>query len=92
MKWRDLPVRKPRPDFTADPEGIMAETILLTGISGFIAKHVALKFLAAGYAVRGTVRRLDRAGEVRAALLPHLEAAARERLSFVAADLEADAG
>ena len=70
----------------------MAETILLTGISGFIAKHVALKFLAAGYAVRGTVRRLDRAGEVRAALLPHLEAAARERLSFVAADLEADAG
>ncbi len=70
----------------------MTETVLLTGISGFIAKHVALKFLRAGYAVRGTLRRLDRAEEVRAALRPHLEAAALDRLSFVVADLETDAG
>lgn len=70
----------------------MADLILLTGISGFIAKHVALKLLGAGYAVRGTVRRPDRADEVRAALKPHLDPAALRRLSFVQADLESDAG
>ncbi len=70
----------------------MAEQILLTGITGFIAKHVALKFLNAGYAVRGTLRRLERGDEVRAALAPHLGAEALGRLSFVVADLEADAG
>jgi dihydroflavonol-4-reductase len=70
----------------------MPELILLTGISGFIAKHVALKLLAAGYAVRGTLRRLDRTEEVRAALAPHLDAAALARLGFVACDLESDAG
>ena len=43
------------------------ELVLLTGASGFIAKHVALKLLNAGYSVRGTVRRLDRAEEIRAA-------------------------
>ncbi len=72
--------------------GTMADHILLTGISGFIAKHVALKLLGAGYAVRGTLRRLDRAEEVRKALRPHLNAEAMERLSFVQADLEDDAG
>ena len=69
----------------------MTETILLTGISGFIAKHVAVKLLNAGYAVRGTVRRLDRAEEVQSAVAPHLTAGAGG-LSFVQADLESDAG
>jgi dihydroflavonol-4-reductase len=69
----------------------MAETILLTGVSGFIAKHVAVKLLNAGYDVRGTVRRLDRGDEVRAAVTPHLTAGAGT-LTFVQADLEADAG
>ncbi len=69
----------------------MAETVLLTGVSGFIAKHVALKLLNAGYNVRGTVRRLDRGEEVRAAVAPHLTAGAGT-LSFVQADLESDAG
>lgn len=69
----------------------MAETVLLTGVSGFIAKHVALKLLTAGYAVRGTVRQLDRGDEVRAALAPHLDDSAGS-LSFVQADLESDAG
>jgi hypothetical protein len=31
-------------------------TVLITGISGFIARHCALELLSAGYAVRGTVR------------------------------------
>ncbi|MEO6298588.1 MAG: NAD-dependent epimerase/dehydratase family protein [Paracoccaceae bacterium] len=70
----------------------MTEQILLTGITGFIAKHVALKLLGAGYSVRGTVRRLDRTEEVRAALRPHLKAEALERLTFAACDLESDMG
>jgi dihydroflavonol-4-reductase len=69
----------------------MSETVLLTGVSGFIAKHVALKLLNAGYNVRGTVRRLDRAAEVHDALQPYLTENAGQ-LSLVQADLEADAG
>lgn len=71
----------------------MTETILLTGISGFIAKHIALAALRRGHSLRGTLRDMDRADEVRAALRPHLEdPAALDRLSFVVADLERDAG
>jgi dihydroflavonol-4-reductase len=65
--------------------------VLLTGVSGFIAKHIALKLLNAGHAVRGTLRRMDRADEVRAALAPYLTEHAGE-LTFVQADLESDAG
>lgn len=36
-------------------------TILITGINGFIATEVALTFLEAGYAVRGTVRSIEKA-------------------------------
>lgn len=71
----------------------MTETVVLTGITGFLAKHVALRLLNAGFAVRGTLRRLDRAEEVRAALTPGL--VDRDRLgalSLVEADLESDAG
>ncbi|OAL35898.1 hypothetical protein AYO20_04804 [Fonsecaea nubica] len=32
------------------------ETILITGISGFVASHIAHTFLEAGYRVRGTIR------------------------------------
>ncbi|MFM7334337.1 MAG: NAD-dependent epimerase/dehydratase family protein [Tabrizicola sp.] len=69
----------------------MPQTVLLTGSSGFIAKHVALKYLNAGYNVRGTLRRLDRAQEVHAAVTPQLVEGAGT-LSFVQADLESDAG
>ncbi|WP_128515831.1 SDR family oxidoreductase [Tabrizicola thermarum] len=69
----------------------MAETVLLTGVSGFIAKHIALKLLNAGYDVRGTLRRPDRADEVRAALVPYLTEHAGE-LTFAQTDLESDAG
>jgi dihydroflavonol-4-reductase len=69
----------------------MADLVLLTGASGFIAKHVAVRLLNAGYDVLGTVRRLDRADEVRTAVAPHLTAGAGT-LSFVQADLEAEAG
>ena len=65
---------------------------LITGVSGFIAKHVTLRFLQAGWAVRGTLRSLDRADEVRQALAPHLTKAALGNLSFAKADLTHDDG
>ena len=67
------------------------DVVLLTGVTGFIAKHVALRLLNAGYNVRGTLRRLDRAAEVHAALQPYLTENAGQ-LSLVQADLESDAG
>ena len=39
-------------------------TVLVTGISGFLAGHIALLLLQAGYRVRGTVRSAKRATEV----------------------------
>ena len=50
------------------------EVVLLTGVTGFIAKHIALRLLNAGYNVRGTLRRLDRAAEVGADVLELLGA------------------
>ncbi|MGV8955398.1 MAG: NAD-dependent epimerase/dehydratase family protein [Cypionkella sp.] len=70
----------------------MTETVLLTGISGFIAKHVAARFLTAGYAVRGSLRSMGRADEVRTALASVVSEADLARLTFVALDLEADTG
>lgn len=70
----------------------MTQTILLTGASGYIAKHIALQLLNAGYAVRASLRNLNRAAELRAALSPHLTASLGDRLTFVALDLEQDAG
>ena len=66
-------------------------TILVTGGSGFIGSHSILQLLAAGHRVRTTVRNLKREGEVRA-MLREGGAEPGDRLSFVAADLEDDAG
>ena len=35
-----------------------SDTVLLTGISGFLGGHVALQLLNAGYILRGSVRNL----------------------------------
>lgn len=68
-------------------------TIFVTGASGFIAKHVLLKLLAAGHNVTGSLRSLSRADEVRAALAPALaDPGALDRLSFAALDLTRDDG
>lgn len=70
------------------------QTVFLTGASGFIAKHIVLKLLNAGYHVRGSVRSLARGDEVREAVRTHLDDAEKldERLSFVALDLGSDDG
>jgi dihydroflavonol-4-reductase len=53
-------------------------TVLITGISGFIAKHCALELLKAGHRVRGTVRDLDRTAQVRETLGKHTDVSAVE--------------
>ncbi len=42
-----------------------SDLVLVTGASGYIAGHCILQLLAKGYRVRGTLRSLDRANEVR---------------------------
>lgn len=66
-------------------------TVLVTGGSGFIGSHCILQLLAAGHTVRTTVRDLKRESNVRA-LLKTGGAEPGERLSFFAANLEADGG
>lgn len=64
-------------------------TTLITGISGFIARHCALEMLRAGYPVRGTVRSSAKAENVRASLARHADVSA---LEFAEADLTSDTG
>lgn len=72
----------------------MPDTVVLTGASGFIAKHIAVRLLNRGYRVRGTVRSLDRAPEVVEAVRPHLDDARdlETRLTFAPLDLGRDEG
>jgi dihydroflavonol-4-reductase len=66
-------------------------TALVTGGSGFIGVHCIVQLLEAGHRVRATLRSLARAEEVRA-MVGEGGASAGEALSFVVADLGADAG
>src|SRR5690606_1224470 len=68
----------------------MAARVLVTGASGFIAQYVILQLLEKGYSIRGTLRSLKRADEVRDVLAKH--SPATTELEFVEADLSADAG
>jgi len=71
----------------------MARTILVTGATGYIAKHIVLKLLQRGDRVVGSMRSLEREGELRAAMQAHLDdPSAVEALRAVRLDLNEDAG
>jgi nucleoside-diphosphate-sugar epimerase len=67
---------------------VSGESVLVTGGSGFIGSHCILDLLRAGYRVRTTVRSPEREATVRELL----GAESADALSFVTADLTADAG
>ncbi|HMN36532.1 MAG TPA: aldehyde reductase [Hyphomicrobium sp.] len=68
----------------------IAETVFVTGATGFIAKHIIAELLRRGYTVRGTVRDPSRAAAVEAAL--EKAGADTGRLSFAVGDLLSDEG
>jgi dihydroflavonol-4-reductase len=68
----------------ADP----AQTVLVSGGSGFLGGWCVIELLRRGYTVRTTVRNLSREPDVRAAVASEVDAA--DRLTVVAADLTSD--
>jgi len=70
-----------------------SQTVLVTGATGYIAKHLVLQLLNAGHSVVGSARSLAREAELRDALAPHLsDPATLDRLRVVALDLTQDEG
>lgn len=71
----------------------MSHSVLVTGATGYIAKHLILQLLEAGYTVKGSARSLSRESELREALRPHLsDASLLDNLTVVALDLSSDNG
>ena len=72
----------------------MTRRIFVTGATGYIAKHLLVKLLNAGFEVVGSVRNLNRAPEIIAAVTPQLADASAldQRLRFVPLDLASDEG
>jgi dihydroflavonol-4-reductase len=68
----------------------MTDTVLLTGVTGFLGGHLALDLLNSGYHVRGSLRNPARADATRAALAR--AGADISRLDFVKLDLLDDTG
>ena len=67
----------------------MTDNVLLTGISGWIAKHTAIELLNKGYGVLGTVRNKDLIDQTKETIKKH---APIEKLSFIELDLLKDDG
>jgi dihydroflavonol-4-reductase len=71
----------------------MPRTILVTGATGYIAKHIVLQLLEQGERVRGSVRSETRAEGLRATMTAALSDPAKlENLSTVTLDLTTDDG
>ena len=67
----------------------MTNKVLLTGISGQIAKHTAIELLNSGYEVLGTVRNNTLIEQTKETISKH---APIDNLSFVELDLLKDDG
>ena len=68
----------------------MPQTVILTGISGYIGLHCARELLDARFNVRGTIRDPKKESVVRNAL--ELSEEEAKRLTFVVLDLTSDRG
>lgn len=66
-------------------------TVLVTGIGGFLARHVALQLLEQGHRVRGSLRSIGKSHAIGRDLASHCHNTI-EHLSFVQADLDSDDG
>ena len=67
----------------------MSNKVLLTGISGWIAKHTAIELLNSGYEVLGTVRNKNLIEQTKETISKY---ASIDKLSFVELDLVKDDG
>ena len=68
----------------------MTDKVLLTGISGFVAKHVAIELSNSGFEVLGTVRNKNSIEQTKKTLEENN--VSTEKLSFVDLDLLKDEG
>ena len=67
----------------------MTKKVLITGISGWIAKHTAIELLNAGYEVLGTIRNDNLIYQTSETIKQH---ASIDKLSFINLDLLKDDG
>ncbi|RDL49231.1 hypothetical protein BLJAPNOD_00328 [Ensifer sp. M14] len=67
------------------------DTVLVTGIGGFLASHVGLQLLKHGYRVRGSLRNMGKCEAIRSQLGAQAPGEL-QRLGFVQADLDSDEG
>ena len=65
----------------------MSDKVLLTGISGWIAKHTAIELLNSGYEVLGTVRNNNLIEQTKETISKYTSI---DKLSFVELDLLKD--
>lgn len=68
----------------------MADTVLVTGGSGFLGGWCIVELLRGGHRVRATLRTPSRTDEVRAMIAPHVDG--QPQLDFATADLTRDDG
>ena len=68
----------------------MSGKVLLTGISGFVAKHVAIELLNSGFEVLGTVRNKNSIDQTKKTLEEN--DVSTDKLSFIELDLLRDDG
>ena len=61
------------------------KNVLVTGITGFIGSHIAIKLLNSGYSVRGTMRNLERSKSILRIISAHTENSGR--LDFAKGEL-----
>lgn len=67
------------------------QTVVVTGITGFLGSHITIQLLNQGYHVRGTLRSLSRSNAIERVIMETVTDS-QARLSFVECDLLSDVG